>query len=458
MNKENYIDIKNCFKMKRIMLILLITICSSILVGILSKYRFQPEYQAKCSVILGKDSADKITGSEIAMYQSLIKTYSEIARTRIVAEAASERLNLGISPEELMTNMNVITEEGTQIMYITYLSNKPEDAVKKANALSESFVEESQRLLPTASVKIMDMAITGRATTTLNLKLNIVLGFLLGLMVSLGLVFLLEYLDNTIKNDNDVENYLSLPMIGSIPKQTKMTNLLLEKDTKSTVTEAYKIIRTNLLFSMQNRSIKTLIICSSSPKEGKTTIASNVAIAIAQTGKKILLIDCNFRKPYIHKFFDLTNDMGLRDILFEGKKVNEAIVQIESNFHVLTSGITPYNPSELLSSLKMKNLIKELEGGYDFIVLDTPPLIAFTDALTLATNKFGVMVVVSAGDSKIEICKKSKQLLLNVNATLLGIVLNKVEKRSFVGYGSDYFLYEKEKKIKNIKKANYAKL
>jgi succinoglycan biosynthesis transport protein ExoP len=448
MKEDNEIELKDIFNIvrKRIVFILLITIFFAVASGIVSFYVITPLYVAKCTIIVGKDSTDMITQSEVTMYQDLIKTYSKIGKSRVVAENAIKRLDLSIPVDEFMMNVGITPESGTQIIEISYKSNTPKTASEVANALSQAFIEESQRLLPSGSVKTMDNALIPEEPITPKKKLNISMGFLLGLLISLGLAFLIEYMNNTINNEDDIERYLQLPLIGLIPKQNKMVNLIVDKEPKSPVTEA-------LLFSMENRGLKTLMVCSSVPKEGKTSISTNIAAAIAQTGKRILLIDCDLRKPSVHRHFNITNNqVGLANVLLQGRKVEEMSIEIDDNFDVLTAGIANYNPSELLSSQKMKTLIMEMEEKYDYIILDTPPIIAFTDSITLATEKVGVILVISSEESKIDACKKSKQLLSNINATIIGTVLNKVDKRAFIGYGYDYYSIGKEKSSKSEKK------
>jgi succinoglycan biosynthesis transport protein ExoP len=454
MKEEKDLELKDLFNIirKRIFIILLITISSTLAIGIINFYVLKPVYQANCTIIVGKESMEQITQSEVMMYQNLIKTYSKIGKSRAVAENAAKKLNLETLSEELMLNVSITSEIGTQIINIAYKSETSEIAAERVNALSQAFIEESQKLLPSGSAKIMDKALVPKVPITPNKKINIVMGFIVGLMIALMLVFLIDYLSNTMKNEEDVQRYLKLPMIGLIPKQNRMVNLIVEKEPRSPITEAIKTMRTNLLFSMENRGINTLMVCSSIPKDGKTSVSTNIAASIAQTGKRILLIDCDLRKPSVHRHFNISNnEKGLVDVVLHGIKVDEISKRIDNNLDVLTAGIANYNPSELLSSQKMKDFIKEMEKKYDYVILDTPPIIAFTDALTLATEKIGVILVISSEGTKIEVCKKSKQLLSNINATIIGIVLNKVDKRSFVGYGYDYYSEGKVKsgKLKN---------
>jgi capsular exopolysaccharide synthesis family protein len=446
MQEENNIDIKDLFKIikKRIIFISFITICPMIIAGILSFFVLKPVYEGKSTVIVGKDSTDKITQSEVIMYQDLIKTFSEIGKSRLVAENAINNLELDIVVKKFMLNLSITPKIGTQIIEISYKSGTSEMASRGANALAQALVEESQKFLPAGSVKVMDNALIPEEPITPNKTLYVSLGFMLGLILSLGLVLLMEYLNNTIKNENSVERYLKLPTIALIPKQNKMVDLIVVKEPKAPITEAFKFMRTNLLFSMKNRGLKTLMVCSSIPNEGKTTVSTNIAVAIAQTGKRILLIDCDLRKPSVHRHFNISkNQLGLVNVILQERKAEEVSIRIEDKFDVLTAGIANYSPSELLSTQKMKNLIKEMEEKYDYVILDTPPIISFTDALTLATEKIGVILVVNSEESKIEICKKSKQILLNINATIIGIVLNKVDKREFVGYAHDYYSNDK---------------
>jgi len=452
MKEENYREIKDYLNIirKRILFILITTVFSTLAAGILSFYVLKPVYEATSTIIVGKDNADKITQSEVMMYQSLIKTYSEIAKSRVVAENAAEKVKLETLADEFMANVSIKAETGTQIIDISYRDKTPEIAAQRANAYAQGFIEESQKLLPSGSAGIMDKAPIPKRPITPNKKVNIAIGFMLGLLISFGLVLLDEYLNNTIKNEEDAERYLGLPVIGLIPKQNKMVNLIVGKEPKSPVTEAFKSMRTNLLFAMENRGVRTLMVCSSCPEEGKTSVSTNIGYVIAQTGKKVLLIDCDLRRPSVHRHFNISNDIGLVDIVLKGGDVKEIVSKIEINFDVLTAGRLNYNPSEVLSSQRMKAFIREMEGEYDYVILDTPPVIGFTDAMTMVTEKIGVLLVISSQETKIEICKKSKQLLLNINAVLIGNVLNKVDKRSMIGYGYDYTSYNTERDNKLI--------
>jgi capsular exopolysaccharide synthesis family protein len=232
-------------------------------------------------------------------------------------------------------------------------------------------------------------------------------------------------------------------------------------DIKSPMSEAYKTLRSNIQFSSLDIKIKTIVVTSSLPGEGRTTTASNLAIAMAQAGSKTILLDCDLRTPFIHKALNLSNKLGLSNYLIGEVKLTDVIQKTEEeNLSVITMGAKPLNPSELLSSLKMKEFIISLKEkhGYEYIIIDTPPVILVTDALILAQYADGCILVVAASETKREAVAKAKSLLTKVNVYILGVVLNKLDisKRKYFGYDSDYYYLndenqkEKSKKIRGI--------
>ena len=211
---------------------------------------------------------------------------------------------------------------------------------------------------------------------------------------------------------------------------------------KSQVAEAYRTLRTNLQFSTFDDSLKTVMVTSSSPGEGKTTVISNLAVTLAQSGKKVLVMDCDLRKPSIHKRFGLSNAEGLTNILVQNKKIEECLkVTEQQNLFAVTSGPIPPNPSELLGSKRMKKILQEFEGIFDFVLLDTPPILAVTDGQVLATLTHGVIFVTAYGKTEKNALIKSKDLLDKVSAKILGFVLNKIPKNEETNYYSKYYSY-----------------
>lgn len=197
---------------------------------------------------------------------------------------------------------------------------------------------------------------------------------------------------------------------------------------RSPIAEAYRQLRTNIQFSSLDKPLKSLLVTSTSPEEGKSTTLANLAITIAQTGSKVILADCDLRRPSIHSIFGLSNSTGLTSLVLDSSSRRVPLQESGiDNLSVLPSGPLPPNPSELLGSKRMGEVIDLLEAEADLVLFDSPPVIAVTDAAILATRVDGVLLVVNAGKTKRELAKKAKALLEKVNANLLGVVLNNVK-------------------------------
>jgi capsular exopolysaccharide synthesis family protein len=214
--------------------------------------------------------------------------------------------------------------------------------------------------------------------------------------------------------------------------------LIVHEQVKSPVAEAYRTLRTNLQFSKINSDLKLVMFTSSGPGEGKSTTASNTAVAMAQAGKKVLVVDCDLRKPVEHRIFGRKN-RGLTNYMVEDLALEELIQETEiPGLEVLTSGPIPPNPSELLGSTKMAELLKKVREQFDLVIVDAPPVLAVTDACVLASKVDGIALVVSSGKVRPEITQQAKDLLVKAHGYLLGVVLNRVEFENKHAY---YYYY-----------------
>ncbi|OGO79276.1 MAG: capsular biosynthesis protein [Clostridiales bacterium GWB2_37_7] len=227
-------------------------------------------------------------------------------------------------------------------------------------------------------------------------------------------------------------------------------SLIVHADPKSPIAEAYRVLRTNIQFASVDKPIKTIVVTSSTPGEGKTTTIANLAVTFSQSGSRVLLIDADLRKPRVHKAFDLTNIHGMTTVLAEQRDYKTCINKTDiENLFVLTSGPIPPNPSELLSSNAMKKFLEALCNDFDMILIDAPPVGVVTDAAILSTIVDGTILVVSSGNVEIDAAQRAKLLLEKVNAKLLGVVLNKITKENQGGrYSYDYYYaddYDNEK-------------
>jgi capsular exopolysaccharide synthesis family protein len=286
---------------------------------------------------------------------------------------------------------------------------------------------------------------------------NIIIALLLSLGVGIGLAFLLDYLDDTLKSVEDVDRHLHLPTLalipapreqrrllgrgGAAPEPGAATALALIDDARSPVAEAYRHLRTSLLLSSAGQPPRTILVTSSQPSEGKTTTAVNIATMLAQTGAEVLVLDCDLRRPRVHAHFGMGNARGVTNYLSGDANVSDLVQSSNKlpNLKVITSGPVPPNAAELLGSDEMRRLLYVLSENFTHIVIDSPPAISFTDASILSTMVDGVMLVVHGGRSSRAIVRRAKQQLQDVGAHIFGIVLNNVKLEGMDYYYSGYY-------------------
>ena len=203
--------------------------------------------------------------------------------------------------------------------------------------------------------------------------------------------------------------------------------LIIEKEPKSIVSESYRTLRTNIQYSSFDKKVRVIVITSADPEEGKSTTAGNLALSLAQDGKNVILIDCDLRKPSLHKKFKLSNTLGLSEVLIGKEPENKVAQWYSEHLVVLTSGTVPPNPSEMLASNAMTKLINKLKETFHYIIIDTPPVQSVTDSQILSAKADGTILVVKSQETKKDSIKNAIGLLRKVNANILGIVLNEVE-------------------------------
>ena len=211
------------------------------------------------------------------------------------------------------------------------------------------------------------------------------------------------------------------------------------RNLKAQVAEQFRTLRTNIQFSTLGNEVKIIVITSSLPCEGKSTILSNLAIKMAQTDKQVVVVDCDLRRPSIHKKFSLPNFQGLTNILAQGKKIQEVINETkEPNLYVITSGPIPPNPSELLGTTKMKDILEELKNTFDIILIDTPPILSVTDAQILSSLAQGTIIITAYGKLEKKLLLNAKEDIEKVGGKILGVVINKIPDKS-KGHYSNYY-------------------
>lgn len=433
-------------------------------------------------------------------YKDVVSINEEIKRRQEILKATEDDNNISTVEEEKKVKADVAKE------VLTGMRAQLEAARKRETQLENAFnselalanrlgvagtrltgltreIETSRGLLDTyiQRQKELELAVSSSKPDNLmisnyaqkpggpigpNRNRNILIAFLISLSAGIGLAFLLDYLDDSVRTSDDIGRYLGLPTLALIPHQSsgdkRKLNVISGKpgaaasssmalvsleDNRSAMAEAYRHLRTSLLFSSAGKPPQTILVTSSQPSEGKTTTAINTAITLAQSGADVVIIDCDLRRPRLHTHFGLENGNGLTNYL-SGEKNTDNLLKPYAGLpklKVITSGPIPPNPAELLSSGEMKNLLQFLKGKYKHVIIDSPPAISFTDAAILSTLVDGVILVAMAGKSSIHLIRRFKQRLGTIGARIYGVVLNGVRLNSveynYYGYGytTDYY-------------------
>ncbi len=295
------------------------------------------------------------------------------------------------------------------------------------------------------TITVVEPAIEPTVPVRPRVLVNTLIAAALGALLLIAVAFLIEYLDDTIKLPEDATRVTGLPALGSLVQYRngdKARRLIAATNPQSPFTEAYRTLRTNIQFSSLDKPIDALMVTSASPGEGKSTTAANLAVVVAQGGKRTILIDTDLRRPVLHQVFGLPNAVGVTNALLlpEGSDLTPLLQPTElENLWLLSSGPQPPNPSELLGSHRMGELIKELGQYADMLVFDSPPTLAVTDAAVLARQMDGVLLVVESAKTREVAAKRAAQGLLKVNANVLGIAVNRISYRLA---GSHYYYYD----------------
>ena len=292
-------------------------------------------------------------------------------------------------------------------------------------------------------VQITDTAEPGKAPVKPNKTVNIVLGLVFGLIMGIGLAFFIEYLDTSVKTIDDVERTFQAPVLGVIPQNI---GYLIEEGSESKHAEAYRVLRTNLLFSRKDEKLNTIVVVSAGAGEGKSTTTINLATVFAQAGNRVLIVDSDLRRPTLHKLFKVTNNLGLTNFLLKQNTLVE-LVQATAvpNLDFMASGRLPNSSMGILGSAQMKEMIAELKQRYDFIFFDSPPILGVSDASILASEVDLVMQVIQYRRYPQPMTIRAKQMIEKVGGNFIGMVLNNINMSQdegyyyYSGYYHDYY-------------------
>ena len=451
MEEINIRDFLNYLK-KYVLVIAAVALVLVIGVFVYDKSIKKPLYTTYTTIILTKSNETQtgttITQNDILLNQKLVETYSKIIKSKLVLEQVISETGVTYTAEELSENVSVEAYENTEMLKISVTDQDPELAASIANSIAQVFSGEIAKIYQINNISVVDVAVTPEEVSNNTLKRDLLIALFIGIFGTIGVVFVVYYFDDTVKLTDNLEEEIGMPVVAKVfksdvgSKNNRKVELLAQKYPKSVVSESIKTLRTNLQFSSVDEDIKTILITSSIPGEGKSFISANLAISFAQTDKRVLIVDCDMRKGRQHRIFKLSNSKGLSNLLIDDMTNLKDYINKTSvpGVHVITRGTVPPNPSELLNSKKNADLLRVLKAKYDVIIYDGVPCNGLPDSIIMSKLVDKVLIVSSDSMTPKSVLESTKKQLESVNAPVAGDVLNNVNRKNST-YGKYYGYY-----------------
>ncbi|CAN5758294.1 hypothetical protein BH23ACT11_BH23ACT11_28080 [soil metagenome] len=443
-----------------------------------------PKYEASIKILVGQEQSNGTPsqlGSDVQGLQQLTQTVADLVDTRPVAEAVIDRLGLQANPSGFLENLTVEPVANTQTIEVSYMHPDPEQAQRIANTVGDVFSQQVSEVSPSANAitaTVWERAAAPEQPVEPNPLRNGLLALFLGLMLGVGLAFLLDYLDDSWRSPDEVQQVSGVPTYGIVPefkafKKSKVPDkskvvarrkknhggdagadeaelkdpqhnlsdrLVTAMDSMGVAAESYRTLRTNLLYALVDDPPKVITLTSAGPKEGKSTTCANLGVVLAQAGKRTLVVDCDLRKPVVHKIFGMRNVRGIVDVLAGQRELPEVWQEPQSNLKVVPVGPLPPNPAELLGSRRFADFLARARRDFDYVLVDAPPVGLVSDPAVVASQGDGVLLVLDAQNTRKGALRDSMRGLDAVGANVLGTVMNNVKK----GKGGYYYGYTYE--------------
>lgn len=432
-----------------------ILIAASLLAGLMAagtaSILVKPTYTSATQLFVAIQSSGSVTELQQGntFSQARVQSYVKTATTPVILQPAIDALGLDETPETLAGRVRATSDPNTVLINIEVDDTSPVQAAAIAQAIADSLIKGLDALeRPEAggtspvNLSIITPAIAPSRPSAPNTSLNLLLGLFAGLIAGLGLAVLRTALDHRIRGEADFRLTSDAPVLGAIAfdRDAVKKPLLTQAGPQTPRAESFRQLRTNLQFANVTGQAKSVLVTSSLPGEGKSTTATNLALALAQAGQTVCLIDADLRRPMVSEYLGLDRNAGLTTALVGQADVMDLLQPWSGDpLYVLASGQIPPNPSELLGSKQMGELLKRLEEAFDVIVVDAPPLLPVTDAAVLAQHVGGVVLVVGAQKLKRQELEKALGTLDLVKATVLGVVLNRLPQSGPDAYSYSYY-------------------
>lgn len=446
MNLSDYVGV-----LRRNWVLIVATTLGGLLVAGALSMLVKPTYTAQTQLFVAIQSSGSVQELQQGntFSQARVQSYVQTVDSPIVLQPALDSLGLETSIPDLAKRVTASTDLDTVLINISVTDGSPAQASALAEAIGSSLIRvvdelERPKTGGTSPVRlsVITPATAPSAPSAPNTQLNLIFGLLLGLCLGAGAAVLRTTLDSRISGEVDLRQVTDAPLLGGItfdPEATKLP-LLTQTGPHSPRAESFRQLRTNLQFANVSVEARSVLVTSSLPGEGKSTTAVNLAIALAQTGQSVCLVDADLRRPMVHEYLGLERNAGLTTALIGSADIDDLLQRWgNDDFYVMTSGRIPPNPSELLGSEGMRHLISRLEESFDNVIIDAPPLLPVTDAAVLSQHVGGVVLVVGSQKLKKQDLQRSLHALNLVKSNVLGAVLNRLPSKGADAYTYTYY-------------------
>ncbi len=433
---------------KRLYLILSLTVLGGSILYMYNQYILKPVYTASVKLYVNSNNATTNESlNDLNYAQKIVNTYISFLQTQEFYKEVLEQTGLQYTTKQLAQMTSIATVNSTEIFEVSVASTSASDSFTLVSAMQKIAPKLISSIKENTKISVVDPVVYPQSASGPKVFVNTMIGSVFGFLLAIFLCLLKKMFDVKIKGEEELTVRYAYPILGTVPSFDK---LILDKkrifrkiawkkrrnasfsniqtintETDFLIVEAYKALRTNLRYTLRNEGCKTILVNSPMPGDGKSTTCTNTAITIAQTGARVLIIDCDLRKGRQHKVLGLQNENGISDLISGIKTETDVIKETKyEGLHVITIGRIPPNPTELLSSSQMEEVIKSLERYYDYILIDTPPVNIVSDALSLSKLVDGVLFVVmenSTTHPNIEAALNKYKL---VDGKILGFLIN----------------------------------
>lgn len=410
--------------------------------------RITPSYEARTTLLVVQRQGEGVVQlNDLQTAERLANTFSRLVTLRPVLDRSIQDGNLPFNAGELAARIGVTNPRGTQLLVVTARASNPDLAARISNTVARSFISSNEAALTSrpGQVSVVEEALPPGSPVSPRPLVNATLGVILLALAAAVVVVVIEYLDDTVKSGDDAVERTGLPILARIEQFGRLHNsreqLQAANRPRSTIAEAYRAARTNLSYAIDlGHDRRLVLVTSPGPGEGKTTTTANLAVVFGLAGHRVCVVDTDLRRPTIHKVFGIDNSKGLTTLLLarEPDLDRTLIRSLYTNVTVLPSGPLPPNPSELLGSARMQEILDGLRERFDVVLMDSPPALVVTDASVLGMLADGLIIVARAGKTRMGELQATITELAQTGRPIAGLMLNRVGTRD-AGY---YYYYQ----------------